>query len=154
MDFIGGCEGRWRRNKVVQPEDGGVGFDTKTQTHHQVDRSNGNDKNARGGGGVVRCEYHSPPPFILPRLQMQGEDRRAYACRISDALAHLHVCSTRRADYLAYSSHARSLTPAWCFFQTREGSKRAANGVRSSPGFDQTSQSSFWRRLPRRMLAI
>ena len=31
-------------------------------------------------------------------------DRRAYTCRISDALAHLHVCSTRRADYFAYSS--------------------------------------------------
>ena len=72
-------------------------------------------RNARGGGAVGR-ECHPPPPFILPRLQMQVEDfcsagvklllgdRRAYACRISDALAHLHVCSTRRADYFAYSS--------------------------------------------------
>jgi len=31
-------------------------------------------------------------------------DRRAYTCRSSDALAHLHVSSTKRADYFAYSS--------------------------------------------------
>ena len=38
MDFIGGCKGRWRRNKVAQQEDGGVVFNTKTL--HQVDGSN------------------------------------------------------------------------------------------------------------------
>ena len=43
-------------------------------------------------GGVVHREYHPPPPFILPRLQMQVE---------ADALAHLHVWLNRRAEYFA-----------------------------------------------------
>ena len=72
MDFIGSCEGRWQRNRVAQPEDRGAGLNAKT--HHQVNGSNGNGEMREKGGGVVRCEYHPPSPFILPRLYMQVED--------------------------------------------------------------------------------
>jgi len=56
-------------------------------------------------GGVVRREYHPPPPFIFPRLQMRVEDfrsaggklllgdflvdSRAYTCLISDAFVQI-----------------------------------------------------------------
>ena len=75
MDFIGGCEGRWQRNKVAQPKDGRAGFDTRT--NHQVDGSKGNGEMREEVGGVVRREYHPPPPFIPPCFQMQVEDFRS-----------------------------------------------------------------------------
>jgi hypothetical protein len=41
---------------------------------------------------------------------------RVYTCRIGDALAHLHVCSTRRADYFAFPSLASARSDKNCSF--------------------------------------
>ena len=148
MDFIGGCEGRWQRNKVAQPKAGRAGFDTRT--HRRVDGSKGNGEVREEVAGVVHREYHPPRPFFLPRSQMQVRDfrsagvnsrwvmflvdRRAYTCRISDALA---ICMSVQPDVQiispihplrlqvrigGFSPHARSLTPAWRLFRRREGS--------------------------------
>ena len=62
MDFIGSCEGRWQRNKVAQPKDGGAGFDTRT--HHRVDGSNGN--------GEMR-KLHQPSDNGLDQPVSQSE---------------------------------------------------------------------------------
>ena len=66
MDFIGGCKGSWRRDKVAQQEDGGAGFNIKTL--HQADGSNRN--------GKMREEVGGSSSHILPRLYMQVEDFR------------------------------------------------------------------------------
>ena len=73
-------------------------------------------------------------------------DMQAHTHFSSGALAQLHVCSTRRADF-AYSStprlqvriggcspHARSLTPAGVLILRVRGIKRGATAVRLSPG--------------------
>ena len=53
-------------------------------------------------------------------------DRRAYTCRISDALPHLHVCSTRRADYFAYSSPSLASANWRIFAPCKESDSRMA----------------------------
>ena len=142
MDFIVGCEGRWRRNKVAQPEDGGAGFNTKT--HHQVDGSNGNgEMREEGGGGALFVantnRRHRSSSFTCTcksRIFAQQElnscwvmflvDRWAYTCRISPSTRLFN--QTCRVFLLfipflrlqvrigGFSPHARSLTPAWCLF--------------------------------------
>jgi len=74
-------------------------------------------------------------------------DKGAYTCRSSGALAHLYVCSTRRADYFAYLSPSLACKCESEHFHPCEESdsrmvlisnaraiERAATAVRSSSG--------------------
>jgi len=92
-------------------------------------------------------------------------DRWAHTCRSSPALAHLRVCSTRRAAFPlprlqvrvgAFSLRARSQTPARCLFRGREGSNAPLLLYVLPMGclFNQTSRFFFRRRLPRGMVAF
>ena len=82
-------------------------------------------------------------------------DMQAHTHCSSSALAQLHVCSTRRADF-AYSSiprlqvqiggclpHARSLTPAVVLILRVRGIKHGATAVRLSPGMSVQPEIPF-----------
>ena len=116
MDFIGGCEGRWRRNKVAQPEDGGAGFNTKTR--HQVDGSNGNGE-MRGVGCSSRiptaATVHSPLTctcksriFAQQAAVSAGEERKCPTFHFPSAV----LLTSRYASRGRVWSSPKSCTPA------------------------------------------